>query len=276
MSFLKVFNKPHYSSTLSLRGLTHSAVVTVIVMSIAFILKPFGLKNLDSSALLEVVVTIGGITFLMMLLAEFIFPFLIKDFYKESSWTTGKQLSQLIIMSVLISIGSVAYLNAKNLAVFPTDALILIGASILPLIGLAIIQQNMLKSKFERLAEDKNHSLKRKGMINSNNPAEVLSFGSLTLIPNQLIYVNVQDNNAEFYYQNLFGLEKTNVNISREKILKQLQGHPQFTSLNASLIVNINAIQQVTGTARGYEVQIAKVNKMVQIATKERKSVENL
>lgn len=280
MSFLKVFKKPHHSSTLSLRGLLHSLAVTTAVAILAFIFKPFGIKELQGQDLINIVVTIAGITFICMVLAQFILPFIIKDFYSEARWTTGKQLTQLLLMSALICLANVFYLGTKNLAAFPMDALILFVISIVPLAVLAIVQQNLLNDKFNKLAEDKNSDLKRKSVVNSDNPLNVLAFrGSgqrLNLIPNQLIYIKTGDNNAEFYFQNMLGVDKTVLSILRKDILEELKGHPQFETFGSDIIVNVNAIQEVSGTARGYDIQIARINELVKVSHKDRKKIDNL
>lgn len=286
MSFLKVFkkplrvlDKPHHSSTLSIRGFLHSLLVSLVVTSLAFVIKPFGLKQLEAAELNNTVITAGGITFLMMMLAQFLFPLLIRDFYVEGKWTTGKQLAQLLIMSALISLGTVFYLNSKGLAALPIDALILFGLSIIPLGILAVIQQNMLQNKFERLAQEKNEELKSKGVINSENPLNVLAFRGngqkLNLIPNQLIYIRLGDV-SDFYYQNMLGVEKSSLDISRQAILEELKGHPQFEVFHGDIIVNVNAIRQVSGSARGYDIEIARIDALVKVSHKDKKKIEKL
>jgi len=286
MSFLKVFKKPlrvfekpHHSSTLSVRGFLHSLLVTLVVTSLAFLLRPFGLKHLEAAELNNVVFTSGGITFIMMILAQFLFPLLIKDFYNEEKWTTGKQLTQLLIMSALICLATVYYLHSKSLAAFPLDAFVLFGLSIIPLGILAVIQQNMLHNKFERLAIEKNEELKRKGVVNSENPLNVLAFRGngekLNLIPNQLIYIRLGDV-SEFYYQNMLGVEKSSMNIPRQAILDELKGHPQFEVFRGDIIVNVNAIRQVSGSARGYDIEIARINELVKVSHKDKKKIEKL
>jgi len=286
MSFLKVFkkplrvlDKPHHSSTLSIRGFLHSILVTLVVTSLAFLIRPFGLKQLEAAELTNTVITAGGITFIMMLLAQFLLPLIIKDFYVEGKWTTGKQLTQLLIMSALISLATVFYLHSKGLAAFPLDAFVLFGLSIIPLGILAVIQQNMLQNKFERLALEKNEELKRKGVINSENPLNVLAFRGngqkLNLIPNQLIYIRLGDV-TEFYYQNMLGVEKTGMNISRQAVTEELKGHPQFEVFRGDIIVNVNAIRQISGSARGYDIEIARIDELVRVSHKDKKKIEKL
>lgn len=279
MSSLQVFKKPHHSSTLSLRGLVHSVLVTVAVISLAYLLRPFGLKTLEQSAWANILITLGGITFLVMVLTQFILPLIIKDFYQEEKWTTGKQFTQWIIMSALISLSAVYYLSTRNLASFPIDALALFGNTILPLAIASVIHQRYLNNKFDRLAQEKNEDIRRKEVVNSENPLNILAFRAggekLNLIPNQLIYIKI-GSPTEFYYQNFMGVDKSTMNISKEELIKELLGHPQFEIFRGEYIVNVNAIAQISGSARGYEVQIARINELLQVSHKDRKKIERL
>ncbi|ADQ19083.1 hypothetical protein Lbys_3434 [Leadbetterella byssophila DSM 17132] len=279
MPILKVFKKPHHSSTLSLRGLFHSFLAAIVVMALAYFIRPFGLKSLEAEEWTNVVITLGGISLALMLLTQFLLPLLIKDFYSESSWTTGKQFTQWLIMSFLISFATTYYLSTKQLANFPVAGLALFGITILPLAIASVLHQRYLDSKFERLAEEKNEEIRRKSVVASENPLNILAFRSagekLNLIPNQLIYVKIGDQ-AEFYYQNFLGIEKTKLPIGKEAILEELKDHPQFEVFQQDIIINVNAIQQITGSARGYEVQIARINEMVQISHKDKKKIDRL
>lgn len=276
----KIFSNPHHSSTLSVRGLIHVAVATLAIGLLFFVFKPFGLKNLQQADFANVLVTLSGISFIMMAIPQFIFPYLFKDFYAEEKWTTGKQLVQLLIMAALICVGTTLYLAQKDLASFPLDALLMFGLALIPLIIWVVIQQNLLDNKFRKLAEEKNQDLKRKAVVNSENPLNVLSFKGLdgkvlNLIPNQLIYIDLSSE-ATFYFQQMIGVDKNVIRISKAEILNELKGHPQFESFGNNYIVNVNAIQKIGGTARGYDIQIARINEMVKVSHKDKKKIDRL
>ena len=275
----RIFGKPHHSSTLSIRGLLLSVLGAIIVASVAFLFKPFGLKDLSNDTLLDVVVTITGISFIVMLVTQFILPFIIKDFYAEENWTTGKQLAQLLIMSFLISLAVVYYASTRSLADFPTDSFILFGASILPLAIVAVIQQLVLRNSFVSKAAQKTQDLQHKNVILPDNPLKVLNFKSgsekLHIVPNQLIYIKL-GSPSEFYYQNLLGVKKSNLSVSEKEIIDEVNNLPQFVRFKNNYIININAIQSVTGSGRGYDIQIARVNEMVMVSHKDKKRIEKL
>ena len=138
----------------------------------------------------------------------------------------------------------------------------------------------MHDSKYKRKAENLNSDLKNKSVVNSDNPLKILVFKGnnekLSLIPNQLIYAKIEGNVSEFFYQNPFGIDKSAITIDSKKVLDELSKHPQFVKFSTNMMINTNAIQKVSGSARGYEIAIAKLNKEIKVSGKFKKNLENL
>lgn len=279
-TFVNKFKKPFHSSTLSLRGLLHALTVAVLVFVILYIVKPFGLKSLETEKSNMIISVAGLIVLAVLSLCNFILPLLAKSFYDEHHWTGSKQLIQSLIMSLLIGLSLNFYFSQQNLNVdsFPLAGLIFFAMSIIPLIIFVYFQESFHENKYSKKAEDLNSEIASKGVLSGDNPLKILVFlgngEKLSLIPNQLIYAKINENSSEFYYQNPFGIDKSVMDISESEVRKELEQHPQFTKFNKDLIINKNAIQKVTGTARGYEVAIAKVNSMVKVSNKYKKNLE--
>ena len=281
-AFFDKFKKPYHSSTMSFRGLLHSIAVAVIAFVLLFVLQPFGIKEMAEGEKVMVLAMSGTIVLAIMLLCQFALPFVLKSFYDEHHWTGTKQLIQFLLMSVFIIFGVLYFLKSKNIgdSNLPIDALIYFGYSVIPLVLFVFIQESMHDAKFKRKAEGLNQDLKNKGVVNSENPLKILVFRGtsekLSLIPNQLIYVKLGTEISEFYYQNPFGIDKAAMTIDSKLVLAELQEHPQFVKFSEDIMLNSNAIQKVSGTARGYDIAIAKVNEMVKVSGKFRKNLEKL
>ncbi|MCP9768255.1 hypothetical protein EGI22_10055 [Lacihabitans sp. LS3-19] len=267
---------------MSFRGLLHSIAVTVTAFVLFYILQPFGIKEMAEGDKIMVMAISGMIVLAVMLICQFVLPFVLKSFYDEHHWTGTKQLIQFLLMSVLIIFGLMYFLKSKNVgdSNLPIDALIYFGFSVIPLALFVYIQESMHDAKFKRKAEGLNQDLKTKGVVNSENPLKILVFQGnsekLSLIPNQLIYVKLGAEAAEFYYQNPFGIDKAAMTIDTKLVLDELKDHPQFVKFSQDIMLNSNAIQKVSGTARGYDIAIAKVNEMVKVSGKFRKNLEKL
>ncbi len=281
-AILNKFKKPYHSSSMSFRGLLHSLAIAIGVFVILFVFQPFGIKEIEESAKIMILIICGLIAFASMLVCQFLFPFVAKSFYDEHHWNGSKQLIQSLLMSIMISLGLSFFLASKKVGTisFPIDGLVLFAFSIIPLILFIFVQETMHDSKYKRKAENLNTDLKNKSVVNSDNPLKILVFKGnnekLSLIPNQLIYAKIDGNVSEFYYQNPFGIDKSVITIDSKQVKDELSEHPQFVKFSENIMLNTNAIQKISGSARGYDIAIARVNEMVKVSGKFKKNLEKL
>ena len=281
-AFLNKFKKPYHSSSMSFRGLLHSMAIAVGVFVVLFVFQPFGIKEIEESEKMMILIICGVIAFASMLVCQFVFPFVAKSFYDEHHWNGSKQLIQSLMMSIMISLGLSYFLASKNVGTvsFPVDGLVFFAFTIIPLVLFIFVQETMHDSKYKRKAENLNSDLKNKSVVNSDNPLKILVFKGnnekLSLIPNQLIYAKIDGNTSEFFYQNPFGIDKSVITIDSKEVLNELIGHPQFVKFSENIMLNTNAIQKISGSARGYDIAIARVNEMVKVSGKFKKNIEKL
>ncbi|MCF8323858.1 MAG: hypothetical protein K9I84_02780 [Leadbetterella sp.] len=281
-AFLNKFKKPYHSSSMSFRGLMHSVAIAVGVFVVLFVFQPFGIKEIQESEKMMILIICGVIAFASMLVCQFVFPFVAKSFYDEHHWNGSKQLIQSLLMSIMISLGLSYFLASKNVGTisFPIDGLVWFAFTIIPLVLFIFVQETMHDSKYKRKAENLNSDLKNKSVVNSDNPLKILVFKGnnekLSLIPNQLIYAKIDGNTSEFFYQNPFGIDKSVITIDSKQVLNELSEHAQFVKFSENIMLNTNAIQKISGSARGYDIAIARVNEMVKVSGKFKKNLEKL
>jgi hypothetical protein len=256
--------------------------IAVGVFVVLFVFQPFGIKEIEESEKMMILIICGVIAFASMLVCQFVFPFVAKSFYDEHHWNGSKQLIQSLMMSIMISLGLSYFLASKNVGSvsFPVDGLVLFAFTIIPLVLFIFVQETMHDSKYKRKAENLNSDLKNKSVVNSDNPLKILVFKGnnekLSLIPNQLIYAKIDGNTSEFFYQNPFGIDKSVITIDSKEVLNELIGHPQFVKFSENIMLNTNAIQKISGSARGYDIAIARVNELVKVSGKFKKNIEKL
>lgn len=281
-AFLNKFKKPYHSSSMSFRGLLHSMAIAVGVFVVLFVFQPFGIKEIEESEKMMILIICGVIALGSMLICQFVFPIVAKSFYDEHHWNGSKQLIQSLLMSIMISLGLSYFLASKNVGTvsFPVDGLVFFAFTIIPLVLFIFLQETMHDSKYKRKAENLNSDLKNKSVVNSDNPLKILVFKGnnekLSLIPNQLIYAKIDGNTSEFFYQNPFGIDKSVITIDSKEVLNELIGHPQFVKFSENIMLNTNAIQKISGSARGYDIAIARVKEMVKVSGKFKKNIEKL
>jgi hypothetical protein len=260
----------------------HSVAIAVGVFVLLFVFQPFGIKEIQESEKMMILIICGVIAFASMLVCQFVFPFVAKSFYDEHHWNGSKQLIQSLLMSIMISLGLSYFLASKNVGTisFPIDGLVWFAFTIIPLVLFIFVQETMHDSKYKRKAENLNSDLKNKSVVNSDNPLKILVFKGnnekLSLIPNQLIYAKIDGNTSEFFYQNPFGIDKSVITIDSKQVLNELSEHAQFVKFSENIMLNTNAIQKISGSARGYDIAIARVNEMVKVSGKFKKNIEKL
>jgi hypothetical protein len=163
---------------------------------------------------------------------------------------------------------------------YPSDVVYFFIVGLIPVLIFTLSQEAFHSSKYKKKAEEIKNGLNSKEVIQGNNPLKVLVFQGenqkLSLIPNQLIYARISKNESEFYYQNLMGIDKSTLKIEEITVRKELKDHPQFMAFKSDILLNVNAIQNVTGTARGYEIAIAKVNEQIKVPSKYKSNLEKI
>ncbi len=282
LAFFRKLKNPYHSSTLRWRGLIHSIAVSVLITLGFFVIQPFSIQDLAVEEKNVLFSFIAGISILGMLICQFLLPLAFKSFYSEAKWTLGNQFFQSFLMVVIITFGLVFYLSntASINIIFPIDAFIFVLISLIPLFIFVVIQEIMHDNKYKKKANELNRGMNNTQVLQSENPLKVLIFKGqnekLSLIPNQLIYTKINKNESTFYFQNPFGLDKKMITINEDKVREELKNHPQFKAFHDDIIINVNAIQKVTGNARGYEIAIARVNELVSIPNRYKRVLEKL
>jgi LytTr DNA-binding domain len=274
LAFIAALKNPFGTSVSSMKGLIYAIIVGVIVSILAIGLQPFGLSEFNHDSKILYLAGFGLMAFLGMIIGKFLLPMLLQNFYDEHHWTVGKQIIQITLISLIISVLCIIYANIFNIAKLDFVTIFVI-ALLVGLIGgtiLTFIQEGMQKGKYITNANNISRNLSSLKIPASKQTLPVLLFGEgsnkLSLLPNQLILAETSASSTDFYYQNLTGVEKKTVNDSVANIEKELAAHPQFVRCGKSQIVNIKALKNVSGSARGYHLELARIDKTLSVSRK--------
>jgi DNA-binding LytR/AlgR family response regulator len=223
----------------------------------------------------------GVVTFIGMLIAKFVLPQILKNFYDNQRWTIGRQIIHLSVVILIIGSLIIAYSNYFSITTFIfIDVLKALVICIIPAIVITFIQQKLFHTQFSTTADRINDSLKSLSLPASKQLLPVLVFGEsgqkLSLLPNQLIYAETSKDSTDFYWQNLMSVEKTTVQTSLANVEKELSTHPQFVRLHQNFVVNMRGINKVEGNARGYHLHIARKNNAIPVSWKFHKKLEKI
>jgi DNA-binding LytR/AlgR family response regulator len=269
------------TSISSFRGFIISLLVGLFVAIVAVGVQPFGISEFLNSSKTLYLIGFGIVAFFGMLIAKFVLPMVISNFYDDQLWTVERQIVHLSATILVVGTLIMAYSNYFNITAFTfINILTSMAIAVIPITITTFIQQDLFHNKFSTTAENINSSL---GSINppeSKQLFPVMVFGEsgqkLSLIPNQLIYAETSKNSTDFYWQSLMGVEKTTVQTSLAKVEKEFSAHPQFVRLHRNFVINMRGIHKVEGNARGYRLRIARTKHEIPVSWKFHKKLEQI
>ncbi|MBC8153486.1 MAG: LytTR family transcriptional regulator, partial [Bacteroidetes bacterium] len=189
--------------------------------------------------------------------------------YDEDRWTVGKHSLHVLLVLFCISAGNQAvlvltnnphppfwqmYLTVTVIGFFPTT------------LGLFLAERRRLKRNLAH-AQTLNAQLDRLHRPAPVPAAPVLPKGveltaengkdKLSLLPNQLIYLESVGNYVEVHWLNMVFPQKTMLRNTLKEMERALRDHPQFFRCHRAFIVNLKAVNKTEGNARGYQLTMS-------------------
>lgn len=280
-TFIASFKKPMATSISSFRGFIISLLVGLFVAIVAVGVQPFGISEFLNGSKTIYLIGFGIVAFVGMLIAKFVLPMVLSNFYNDQLWTVARQVVHLSATILVVGILIMAYSNYFNIVAFTfIDIIKAVAIAIIPITIITFIQQNLFHNKFSTTAENINSNLGSINPPNSKQLFPVMVFGEigqkLSLIPNQLIYAETSKDSTDFYWQSLMGIEKTTVQTPLAQVEKELAAHPQFIRLHRKFVINMRGIHKVEGNARGYRLRIARTKHEIPVSWKFHKKLEQI
>ena len=280
-TFIASFKKPMATSISSFRGFIISLLVGLFVAIVAVGVQPFGISEFLNSSKTLYLIGFGIVAYLGMLIAKFVLPMVLSNFYNDQQWTIARQVVHLSATILVVGILIMAYSNYFNIVAFTfLDIIKAVAIAIIPITIITFIQQNLFHNKFSTTAENINSNLGSINPPDSKQLFPVMVFGEigqkLSLIPNQLIYAETSKDSTDFYWQSLVGIEKTTIHTPLAQVEKELAAHPQFIRLHRKFVINMRGIHKVEGNARGYRLRIARTKHEIPVSWKFHKKLEQI
>lgn len=271
--------KSHFFSALGF-GL----FITVFLL----IFKPFHLDTLPTKRLLFLCGMYGLVTFACIFIVALIGPTLFPTFFKEETWTTGKQI--LIIAIIVMLIGLSNYLLAHSLTgsdqsfrnfLWYQGITLLIG--LLPITIFTLLKWNRLLRKFEEQAaalekrlQEKLEPEKKPEAPNlpdeKKNDLTVIELNGdyhgerIVLPPEDLYFIVAANNYIKVYFIKKEKVSYSILRMTMKKAEEVLQPWPGFFRCHRAYIVNLDKVQHVEGNAQGYRLRLNGVEEAIPVS----------
>lgn len=260
-------SKPYYFNPSIKFKLKTSLILGLFVFLFLYIFKPFYLSSLEGF-LLEYTSGIGVFTSLGVFLVMTVSPLIFTDYFNEDKWTVGRNM--LLIVISMLFIGTVLwycasiYKDDKGITdvSLPLFLFYTFLVGVIPVFFAVYLNEKNERLKRRKKASDirihkkkklleKEKNIAIKVIIYSENKKENLSFE----IKN-LVYITSQGNYASFFLMEENNeLKEKVLRVTLTKIDKELDAYSKVIRCHKSYIVNTNYITDISGNARGYQLQ---------------------
>lgn len=258
----------------------------IIVFSIMYIFKPFGLSAFNPDQIVFYSMCYGLVTSIVTSIFFILLPMVCPICFEESRWNIGKEMIYILMLIVFISIGNVIFLHLFQGNDISFDNLLLmsfytIAIGIFPIgVGL-FVKQTILTNRYKKLSleiksiatnteESVPNPLPEPNFINLPSPKMINLTGDnqtdiLTISPESIIYIQTADNYIKIQYL-IDGTQKKNAlfRSTLSKIESQLDDKT-FIRCHRSYLINAKFIEDIIGDAQGLKLIISHINEVIPV-----------
>ena len=261
-----------------------AAFFGLFIFVFLMIFAPFNLDQYPARKLFGIASSYGLITTSCIFISSSVFPILVPEFFREGSWTTGRQI--ILTAAIVFIVGLANYLvsplfvktkwNLRSALWFQG---ITVAVALLPVTIYILSKQNRLLRKFSQQAERIDEKLQRNLEAQGSPVREIEAKTSQKLI----LYGDYQNEKIEVFpedlslissasnYIKVFHLQKNTVvhSIIRSTLKKAeeaLSPYPTFFKCHRAFIVNLDKVVHVEGNAQGYKIKIAGYDELIPVS----------
>jgi LytTr DNA-binding domain len=283
MSLIRILGEPfpfNYSRSNNLRSAGYfGGFITAFLL----LFKPFDLDQFGTMQLVIIAFTYGAVTFSCIIICNILFPRLFPAAFKESEWTTGKQI--LFIMVTVLLVGIVNYLISPALVDTELNLYyafwfqgITLTIALLPVTLYILFRQNRLLKKFteearniESKLEDKKKVIRESESINEREQSKITLAGDyqdekISLWPHELYMVESASNYIKVYHLQKDKLVYTIIRSTMKKTEEMLAPYIIFLKCHRSYIINLDKVEHVAGNAQGYKIKIENHDSLIPVS----------
>ena len=275
MSLSKLLKQPFPYDGGIRNHLSIAAFFGLFIFVFLVIFAPFNLDQYTVRKLFGIALGYGLITVTCIFVASSVFPILVPEFFKEGSWTTGRQI--ILIAAIVFIVGLANYLvsplfvdtrwNLKSVLWFQGITIIV---ALLPVTIYILSKQNRLLRKFSQQAEEIDEKLQRnieaKGShvkaIEEKISQKLVLYGDyqnekIEVFPEDLFLITSASNYIKvFHVQQKNMLVHSIIRSTLKKAEEAVSPYPGFFKCHRAFIVNLDKVVHVEGNAQGYKIKI--------------------
>jgi len=229
------------------------------------VFQPFGIGQMKNFA--WHIWGYGGVTTASMFALNAFFIGLFPKYFRESRWTTGKQ-----ILFTMLNVGFIGLANATYTGWAIGDGLSLgrilyfelvtLGVGVFPVAGSFIANQLLLEKRYRQGALVLNADLASAIASKPSAPETTLTIKgdnqdeSVALPWNELLVVQAAENYVELIFESAGKVQTKLLRKSMKQLEAELAPYPALLRCHKSYVVNLQRVLRTSGNAQGYRLHL--------------------
>ena len=253
------------------RWLLTSAGAGFFVALFLLVFQPFGTAQWNEPSKPYILAGYGLVTFACLAGVGWVFPIIFRDFFEEKNWTVGREIAWTLFVIVFIAFGNMLYSQWTMGNGFGHVLLwlgITAAVGVIPATIITLLNYNKLLRKYAgghlvaKIREPEvNPAAAPAGIIfTAENEKD-----SLTVGVEELLFIESADNYSEVVFLQNDKVEKVLLRGSLSRFEEQAH-HPDVVRCHRSYVVNLRQVENISGNAQGYKLQLRNCPSPVPVA----------
>lgn len=265
------FNKPYPFESSVLKRMQSAVVFSVFVFLFLYVFKPFGLATYPG-ATLWVFIGYGAMTFLGYLLVLVLFPLLFSSDTFGENWNLGKEfalvsLNILVIGALNVWFSHLVFGVQISLHAFWMFEFYTLAVGIIPVLIFLFFKEIQLRQAYQADSSKMNASLtNQKETASTETINSHFSWDEVSIPIEALRYFQSSANYVEIFFWSEMKLQRSVIRATLKDIEIQISHNKKFFRCHKSYLVNLKAIERVSGNAQGYRLHLADCEALIPVS----------
>lgn len=276
MKVIRFLKKPYpYDPPTWGRSLRLATGIGAFIAVFLMIFQPFGLEQIPSQFRLLYILGYGGITFTAILLFQMGVKQIFPGFFKEESWTTGKEMIENLGILLLIGMGNYSYtliiggafwsfsnfifllMATMAVGIFPITVLVFLSYA-------KVLKNNLMEAQKMEMAIQKRPLTTEAAIVSISSKYQQ---EDLSLPLSELLWISSADNYAEVVGVRDGKVKKSLVRTTLSELEESLSTKGILRT-HRSYMVNLNQVIHIKGNAQGYQLFFKGFEQAVPVSRK--------
>jgi DNA-binding LytR/AlgR family response regulator len=273
-----ILNQPFPSNQEFSRIIRFTFYSGCVVFLILILFQPFGFDKTPFNHLFRNAFFFGLATFITATANAVLLPIIFPRFFDEQKWTVGRELTIMLWQVILISFANLLlfkwlYNDNISAAMMINVLGITAAVGIFPISLVIFLKQYALLKKYGSSAARLDQQIHEQAGPRLSAPKSIIinipgdnQHESASFYLEDFRFISSADNYIKVHF-----IEKGNLSIkvlrsTLKKSGERLESYEQIFRCHRTFIVNLAAVDRVTGNAQGYKLRLNGVDELVPVS----------